>query len=109
VKRGGFNFIEKPFDDRRLYTTVAQALLAGREVLAKEEEISTLKNRIAELSPRQRNVMEFLIDGLTSKEIAQQLGISPRTVETYRAFVMAKMGASSLAELVKSIRLGLRS
>jgi two-component system response regulator FixJ len=110
VKRGAVDFIEKPFDDGRLYTSVSQALATGREFLAKEEEISALRNRIAELSPRQRDVMELLIDGLSSKEIGKQLGISPRTVETYRAFVMAKMGASSLAELVKmSIRAGLRS
>jgi RNA polymerase sigma factor (sigma-70 family) len=110
VKRGAVDFIEKPFDDGRLYTSVAQALAAGREFFAKEEEISALRNRIAELSPRQRDVMELLVDGLSSKEIGKQLGISPRTVETYRAFVMAKMGASSLAELVKmSIRAGLRS
>jgi two-component system response regulator FixJ len=110
VKRGAVDFIEKPFEDERLYTSVAQALAAGREILAKEEEISALRTRIAELSPRQRDVMELLIDGLSSKEIGKQLGISPRTVETYRAFVMAKMGASSLAELVKmSIRAGLRS
>ena len=101
VKRGAVDFIEKPFDDGRLYTSVAQALAAGREFFAKEEEISALRNRIAELSPRQRDVMELLIDGLSSKEIGKQLGISPRTVETYRAFVMAKMGVSSLAELVR--------
>jgi two-component system response regulator FixJ len=109
VKRGAFDFIEKPFEDGRLYTSVAQALTAGREFLAKEEEITALRNRIAELSPRQREVLELLIDGLSNKEIAKLLGISPRTVETYRAFVMARMGASSLAELVKmSIRVGLR-
>lgn len=110
VKRGAFDFIEKPFEDGRLYTSVAQALTAGREFLAKEEEVTALRNRIAELSPRQREVMELLIDGLSNKEIGRELRISPRTVETYRAFVMAKMGASSLAELVKmAIRVGLQS
>jgi len=108
VKRGAFDFIEKPFEDGRLSTSVAQALTAGREFLAREEEITALRNRIAELSPRQREVMELLIEGLSNKEIGKQLGISPRTVETYRAFVMAKMGAASLAQLVKmAIRVGL--
>jgi two-component system response regulator FixJ len=110
VKCGAFDFIEKPFEDGRLYTSIAQALAAGREVLAKEEEVTALRNRISELSPRQREVMELMIDGHSSKEIGKQLGISPRTVETYRALAMAKMGASSLAELIKmSIRAGLRS
>jgi two-component system response regulator FixJ len=110
VKQGAFDFIEKPFEDRRLYASVAQALTAEREFLAKEEEITALRTRIAELSIRQREVMELLIDGLSNKEIGKHLGISPRTVETYRAFIMAKTGASSLAELVKmAIRVGLRS
>ena len=101
VKRGAFDFIEKPFQDTRLYTSVALALSAGREQAAEEEEIAALANRLAELTDRQRQVMELLIDGLSNKEIGKRLGISPRTVETYRAFVMAKTGASSLAELVK--------
>ena len=101
VKRGAFDFIEKPFQDTRLYTSVALALSAGREQAAKEEEIAALVSRLAELTDRQRQVMELLVDGLSNKEIGKRLGISPRTVETYRAFVMAKTGASSLAELVK--------
>jgi two-component system response regulator FixJ len=101
VKRGAFDFIEKPFNDTRLYTSVALALSAGREQAAKEEEIAALASRIAELSDRQRQVMDMVIAGLPNKEIAKRLGISPRTVETYRAFVMARTGASSVAELVK--------
>ena len=101
VKRGAFDFIEKPFQDTRLYTSVALALSAGREQAAKEEEKAALVSRLADLTDRQRQVMELLIDGLSNKEIGKHLGISPRTVETYRAFVMAKTGASSLAELVK--------
>ena len=101
VKRGAFDFIEKPFQDTRLYTSVALALSAGREQAAKEEEKAALVSRLADLTDRQRQVMELLIDGLSNKEIGKRLGISPRTVETYRAFVMAKTGASSLAELVK--------
>jgi two-component system response regulator FixJ len=65
---------------------------------------------VNELTERQRQVMELLIDGLSNKEIGRRLGISPRTVETYRAFVMAKTGATGLAELVKmSIQIGMRS
>jgi two-component system, LuxR family, response regulator FixJ len=109
VKRGAFDFIEKPFDDVVLYASVMNALKTDRELIAKDEALAGLRARIAELSDRQREVMELLIDGLSNKEIGQRLGISPRTVETYRAFVMAKTGASSLAELVKmSIRAGMR-
>ena len=110
LKRGAFDFIEKPFEDTRLYTSVGQALSAGLELLNKKEELAAVASRVAELSDRQRQVMEFLVDGLPNKAIAKRLGISPRTVETYRALVMAKTGASSLAELVRiSIMLGIRS
>jgi FixJ family two-component response regulator len=110
LKRGAFDFIEKPFEDTRLYASVELALSAGRDLLSKEEELVALQRRIDELTARQREVMEYLTDGLSNKEIGRRLEISPRTVETYRALVMARMGATSLAELVKmSIRVGIRS
>ena len=110
VKGGAFDFIEKPFDDVRLYDSVAQALAIGHETQARAERIAEITSRVNELTERQRQVMELLIDGLSNKEIGRRLGISPRTVETYRAFVMAKTGATGLAELVKmSIQIGMRS
>jgi two-component system response regulator FixJ len=110
VKRGAFDFIEKPFEDTRLYSSVDEAISAHGQLLAKKDEREALEARIAELTDRQREVMELLVEGLPNKVIAKRLGISPRTVETYRAFVMAKTGAASLAELVKmSIRLGITS
>ncbi len=108
IKRGAVDFIEKPFEDTRLYQSVAEALAVGRQDQARCEAEAALKARIAELSERQREVMLLLVDGLSNKEIAQKLGISPRTVETYRAFVMAKTDAQSLADLVKmAIRAGM--
>lgn len=108
IKRGAVDFIEKPFEDTRLYHSVAEALAVGRQDQARCEAEAALKARIAELSERQREVMLLLVDGLSNKEIAQKLGISPRTVETYRAFVMAKTDAQSLADLVKmAIRAGM--
>jgi two-component system response regulator FixJ len=110
VKRGAFDFIEKPFEDTRLYSSVDEAISAHGQLLAKKDEREALEARIAELTDRQWEVMELLVEGLPNKVIAKRLGISPRTVETYRAFVMAKTGAASLAELVKmSIRLGITS
>jgi two-component system response regulator FixJ len=110
IKRGAYDFIEKPFEDTRLYKSVAEALASGHQAQARHEARTALKARIDELSERQREVMMLLVDGLSNKEIAQRLGISPRTVETYRAFVMAKTDAQSLADLVKlAMRAGLIS
>jgi two-component system response regulator FixJ len=110
VKRGAFDFIEKPFEDVRLYSSVALALAKGREMHAKHDEIAALRSRLAELTDRQREVMDLIVDGLSNKQIGQRLGISPRTVDTYRALVMAKTGARSLAELVKiSMRVAITS
>jgi two-component system response regulator FixJ len=110
IKRGAFDFIEKPFADTRLYDSVAGALSARGQALEKQAETAAMAARVAELTERQRQVMELLVDGLSNKAIAKRLAISPRTVETYRALVMAKTGVASLAELVRiAIRLGIRS
>jgi two-component system response regulator FixJ len=102
MKRGAHDFIEKPFDDQRLVAAVSSALArgAGPREAAKVDPKAAL--RLASLSRRERQVMEGLVAGRSNKEIAQDHGISPRTVEVYRAKAMTKMGAQSLAELVQT-------
>ena len=105
IKRGAFDFIEKPFDEARLLESMRNATgLSQRqkENFAKRFE---LKARYESLSERQRQVMELAVDGLSNKHIASRLGISFRTVEVHRAWMMERMGASNLAEL---IRIGLQ-
>ncbi len=108
MKRGAHDFIEKPFDDERLISAISAALAQGPRAAADPVDAEAAE-RVASLSRRERQVMEGLIDGHANKQIARDHGISPRTVEVYRANVMTKMGAASLAELVQmAMRAGLR-
>ena len=101
IKNGAFDFIEKPFNEGRLLDSVRQAVALGRQRAGDAAEIETLRSRFGTLSARQRQVMELAATGMSNKEIASQLGISPKTVENHRAWVMERMGAKSLAELVR--------
>jgi two-component system response regulator FixJ len=103
IKQGAFDFIEKPLDDERLIASIAQAVERGQRARVEQSERELLEARVAELSPRQIEVMHLVADGFSNKEIALKLDISPRTVENYRAWVMEKMGASNLADLVRKV------
>jgi two-component system response regulator FixJ len=103
IKQGAFDFIEKPLDDERLIASIAQAVERGQRARVEQSERELLEARVAELSPRQVEVMHLVADGFSNKEIALKLDISPRTVENYRAWVMEKMGASNLADLVRKV------
>ena len=100
IKAGAFDFIEKPIDDQRLTTSITEAIRRSRDRMAGERELGDLERRYAELSERQRQVMDLAVQGFSNKEIAARLGISPRTVEHYRESAMERMQASRLAELV---------
>ena len=101
MKLGAVDFLEKPFEDDRL-TTMIETAIRQAEPAAKNEAISQdVAARVASLSPRERQVMEGLVAGLSNKLIAREYDISPRTIEVYRANVMTKMQANSLSELVR--------
>lgn len=101
LKAGAFDFIEKPFDESRLLDSLADATAGATRRKAETETATALAGNYAELSERQRQVMDLVVEGMANKEIAARLMISPRTVEIYRAKVMEKMGARNLAELVR--------
>jgi two-component system response regulator FixJ len=103
IKQGAFDFIEKPFDDERLIASIAEAVERGQRARVERNEREQLEARVAELSPRQVEVMHLVAEGFSNKEIALKLDISPRTVENYRAWAMEKMGASNLADLVRKV------
>lgn len=103
IKAGAEDFIEKPFDDAALADSIRRALdKASREAEA-ERTREEIAERLGQLSQRQREVMDLVVRGYSSKEIAARLGISPRTVETYRLWIMEKTGARNLAELVRMV------
>ncbi|MGE0044656.1 MAG: response regulator FixJ [Hyphomonadaceae bacterium] len=101
MKRGAADFFEKPYDDGKLIAAVRAALDAGSARHAADEEREAILRRYASLSGRERDVLRGLVSGAANKVIANDLGISPRTVEIYRANVMAKMEADSLSSLVR--------
>lgn len=103
VKAGAFDFIEKPFDDARLIKSIYGAIESGQRDRANCAETQHIAACLEELSDRQRQVMYLAVEGLSNKEIAARLGISPRTVETYRAWVMERTRARNLAHLVRMV------
>ena len=108
MKLGAVDFLEKPFEDDRLIGII-EAAIRQTEPAAKDEAVTQdIAARIDSLSPRERQVMDGLIAGLSNKMIARNYDISPRTIEVYRANVMTKMQAGSLSELVRlAMRAGL--
>jgi two-component system, LuxR family, response regulator FixJ len=101
MKVGAADFIEKPYDGEALLAAVRSALNTRRLDAQRDGERAQIQERLAALSPRERQVLEGLVAGHPNKTIAHELGISSRTVEIYRANVMAKMQATSLSHLVR--------
>ena len=102
IKNGAFDFIEKPFDETRLLTSIRHAVKQGREIGTAVDDPGELQSRFNSLSARQRQVMELAVAGLSSKEIGIKLNISPRTVEAHRAWVMERIGVRNLADLIRA-------
>jgi RNA polymerase sigma factor (sigma-70 family) len=103
MKNGAVDFIEKPFDDEALIVSIRNALQHDEKQRALRAQRADIAARMAELTPREHQVMSMVTDGRSNKEIATTLGVSAKTVEVHRARVMDKMRADSLAELVRMV------
>ena len=101
MKEGAVDFIEKPFDDDMFLAAVRKALRLQEQHAQRDAQVTEVQARLHGLSERERQVLEGLVAGKANKVIAYELGISPRTVEVYRANVMTKTQAGSLSELVR--------
>jgi two-component system response regulator DctR len=103
VKNGAWDFLEKPFQDNVLVDRVEQALAAATQVNDADQETQRLRQALASLSPREREVLDQLIRGHYNKNIADHLGITPRTVEFHRANIFEKMGVVSAIDLAHKL------
>lgn len=101
MKDGAFDFLQKPFRDEDLLDRIRRALQQDEENRQSIQRHADLRQRASSLTPREREVMAMVVDGRANKVIAIDLGLSERTVEIHRANVMEKMGANSVAHLVK--------
>jgi two-component system, LuxR family, response regulator DctR len=104
VKRGAFDFCEKPFSDNSLVDRLEQALALSAQQIALRSTSEQLKQRLSELTERERDVMRLVTQGLPNKLIADQLDISVRTVEVHRARVFDKMQVKSAVELANLLQ-----
>jgi len=101
MKAGAIDFIEKPFSDQALLDRIQQALQAQHREQSLQVFCSDVKQKISQLTPREREVMGLVVRGHLNKQIAAELGLSHKTIEVHRANVMDKMQADSLADLVR--------
>jgi two-component system response regulator FixJ len=101
MREGVIDFIEKPFADDTILTALGKACARSRDQSEQDVERNEVRKRLATLSTRERQVLDGLVAGQANKVVAIELGISPRTVEVYRANLMSKMQAASLSELVR--------
>jgi FixJ family two-component response regulator len=103
MKHGATDFLTKPVNDQELLATVRAAIEKHRALRRKQVELSEIRERLATLTPREREVLEYVIAGKLNKQIAGDLGTVEQTVKVHRAHVMQKMRVHSVAELVRLV------
>ena len=103
MQHGAFDFLQKPFRDQDLIDRIQRALAKDAKMRTALKEHERIQQRLASLTPREREVLALMVKGKPNKVMAGELGVSQRTVEIHRARVMEKSGAASLAQLVRMV------
>jgi FixJ family two-component response regulator len=101
LKAGAMDFLQKPFKDSELLHAVSRGIERHRRLRQDQTEIERLRARLDTLTPREREVFGLVVSGMLNKQVAYDLGITEKTIKVHRARVMEKMGAQSLADLVR--------
>jgi RNA polymerase sigma factor (sigma-70 family) len=101
LKSGAFDFLEKPIDDAALRSIIEAALARDHDARDRAGRRAAWKGKLARLTPREREVLDFIVQGRHNREIAAALGISPRTIEVYKARIMDKLQVDRLPELIR--------
>jgi FixJ family two-component response regulator len=101
MQHGAFDFLQMPFRDQDLLDRIQRAIVRDTEMRQSLGEHARIKAHLESLTPREREVLDLMTQGKQNKVVGQELGVSPRTIEIHRARVMEKMGAHSVAELVR--------
>ncbi len=103
MRRGAFNYLQKPFRNADLIDSLRKALAYDRDNRDTLNQVDAIKDRIFSLTPREREVLDLVVRGRPNKTMAQEMGLSQRTIELHRSRVMEKMGANSVAQLVRML------
>lgn len=101
MKEGAFDFLEKPYNDQKLLDRIQDAIEHDRGIREEMSHRAEAVERIEKLTPREREVMGLVVEGLANKQVAARLGISEKTVEAHRSHIMKKVRADGLAQLVR--------
>ena len=101
LKNGAFNFLEKPFKDEELIKSVSEAIELSRRIKEEKEEIRKAKKLTGKLSPRESEILRYLITGLLNKQIASELNIAEQTVKLHRHSISEKLGVKSVPEIIR--------
>ena len=103
MKKGAFDFIQKPFNSQTMLDCIQAALREGASRFERRREQLVVEAKLAQLSPRERSVLDKVVEGKSSKQIAHELGISSKTVDVHRASIREKFAVKSVAELIKMV------